>query len=65
MNINLPQQEIVQVMEFGVTGDRIIFAHPVKFPSHIKFAKKVGVFRMTADNPNEVHKIKNLFPEAK
>ncbi|XP_043462286.1 antizyme inhibitor 2-like [Leptopilina heterotoma] len=58
-------QEIMQVMECGVTGDRIIFAHPVKFPSHVKYAKKVGIQRMTVDNPNEVHKIKTLFPEAK
>lgn len=58
-------QEIMQVMECGVTGDRIIFAHPVKFPSHIKYAKEVGIERMTVDNPNEIIKIKNLFPEAK
>ena len=48
-----------------MAGNRIIFAHPVKFPSHIKYAKKVGVYRMAADNSNELYKIRNLFPEAK
>ncbi|XP_015184016.1 PREDICTED: antizyme inhibitor 2-like isoform X2 [Polistes dominula] len=59
------QQEIEQVMQYGVTPDRIIFANPTKCPSHIKFAKSVGVDKMTVDNELELYKIKNLFPEAK
>ncbi|XP_019883306.1 ornithine decarboxylase 1-like [Camponotus floridanus] len=59
------KQEIEQVMRYGVHGDRIIFAHPTKYPSHIKYAKKVGVEIMTVDNENELFKIKDLFSEAK
>ncbi|KAK2581901.1 hypothetical protein KPH14_002358 [Odynerus spinipes] len=59
------EREIQQVMRYGVTGDRIIFANPTKCPSHIKFAEKVGVDKMTADNELELLKIKDLFPKAK
>ncbi|XP_012272890.1 ornithine decarboxylase 1 [Orussus abietinus] len=59
------QDEIRQVMQFGVPGERIIFANPTKLPSHIKFARKVGVDKMTVDCESELLKIKDLFPEAK
>lgn len=59
------KQEIEQVLQYGVTPDKIIFANPTKCPSHIKFAKSVGVDKMTVDNELELFKIKNLFPEAK
>lgn len=59
------QQEIKQVMQYGVHGDRIIFAHPAKYPSHIEYARKVGVEQMTVDNESEMFKIKDIFPEAK
>ncbi|XP_014483710.1 PREDICTED: ornithine decarboxylase 2-like [Dinoponera quadriceps] len=59
------KQEIKLVMQYGVHGDRIIFAHPTKYPSHITYAKKVGVKQMTVDNEAELFKIKDLFPEAK
>ncbi|XP_014486971.1 PREDICTED: LOW QUALITY PROTEIN: ornithine decarboxylase 2-like, partial [Dinoponera quadriceps] len=59
------EQEIKLVMQHGVHGDRIIFAHPTKYPSHITYAKKVGVKQMTVDNESELFKIKDLFPEAK
>ncbi|XP_035733463.1 ornithine decarboxylase 1-like [Vespa mandarinia] len=59
------QQEIQQVTELGISPDRIIFANPTKYPSHIKFAKSVGVEKMTADGKCELYKIKKLFPEAK
>ncbi|KAL6438466.1 hypothetical protein ACFW04_004515 [Cataglyphis niger] len=59
------KQEIEQVMRHGVHGDRIIFAHPAKYPSHIKYAKKMGVEQMTVDSESELFKIKDFFPEAK
>lgn len=59
------QQEIRKVMAAGVTGDRIVFAQPAKFPSHICFAKKVGVKTMMVDNSIEILKIKEIFPDAK
>lgn len=52
-------------MEFGVSGDRIIYANPVKAVSHIDYARKVGVYRMTADSEMELVKIKEHFPDAK
>lgn len=59
------KQEIQQVMELGISPDRIIFANPTKYPSHVKFAKSVGVEKMTVDGKFELYKIKKLFPEAK
>lgn len=59
------KQEIQLVMENGVSPDRIIFANPIKGIPHIRYAKKVGVDRMTVDTPDEVLKLKNLYPEAK
>ncbi|XP_014483707.1 PREDICTED: ornithine decarboxylase 2-like [Dinoponera quadriceps] len=58
-------QEIKQVMHYGVKGECIIFAHPTKLPSHIKYSKKVGVERMTVDSETELSKIQEFFPEAK
>lgn len=59
------QQEIKQVLEAGVKNDDIIFANPFKLPSHIQYAKKVGVSTMTIDSTLEVLKIKELYPDAK
>ncbi|XP_032673355.1 ornithine decarboxylase 2-like [Odontomachus brunneus] len=59
------EQEIKLVMQHGVHGDRIIFAHPTKYPSHIAYAKKVGVKQMTVDSEAELFKIKDIFPDAK
>ncbi|KAF7993921.1 hypothetical protein HCN44_011190 [Aphidius gifuensis] len=58
-------QEIQLVMKMGVTDDRIIYANPIKAPSHIKFAKKVGVDRTVVDTKEEVLKLKELHPNAK
>ncbi|XP_011694193.1 PREDICTED: ornithine decarboxylase 2-like [Wasmannia auropunctata] len=59
------EQEIRQVMQYGVQPDRIIFANPYKSPSHIKYAKKMNVDQITADSELELLKIKDLYPEAK
>ncbi|XP_012230173.1 ornithine decarboxylase 1-like isoform X2 [Linepithema humile] len=59
------KQEIAQVMQYNVQGERIIFAHPMKLPSHIKYSKKVGVEQMTVDSESELKKIKEYFPKAK
>lgn len=59
------EQEIRQVMQYGVPSERIIFANPAKSPSHIKFAKKMNVSKMTVDSEIELLKIKDLYPEAK
>ncbi|XP_014232598.1 ornithine decarboxylase 2-like [Trichogramma pretiosum] len=59
------KNEIVTVLAYGVHPDRIIFANPVKTPSQIKYAQKVGVSKMTADSMWELRKIKEFYPEAK
>ncbi|XP_046837294.1 ornithine decarboxylase 1-like [Vespa crabro] len=68
MNANFDcasMQEIQQVMQLNISPDRIIFANPTKSPSHIKYAKSVGVEKMTVDSKCELYKIKKFFPEAK
>lgn len=57
--------EINKVLGLGVEPERIIFANPAKPSSHIKYAASVGVQTMTFDSETELHKVKNLFPEAK
>ena len=58
------QQEMIDVMQFSVTGDRIIYANPVKNSSHINFARKVGILKTTADSQAEIIKMKDHYPEA-
>ncbi|XP_047370309.1 ornithine decarboxylase 1-like isoform X2 [Vespa velutina] len=68
MNANFDcasKQEIQEVMELGISPDRIIFANPTKCPSHIKFAKSLGINKMTVDSQLELNKIKKLYPDAK
>ncbi|OXU26129.1 hypothetical protein TSAR_000750 [Trichomalopsis sarcophagae] len=57
--------EIIQVMQYEVPSDKIIFANPIKFPSHLEYARKVGVDTMTADSEEELKKIRKLYPDAK
>ena len=52
-------------MKYGVNAERIIFANPAKLPSHIKYAKKMNVEKMTADSEMELLKISELFQKAK
>lgn len=59
------KNEIIAVSDLDVTPDRIIFANPVKFTSHIKFAKSQDVDMMTFDTPDELFKVKLYHPRAK
>ncbi|GAB1865464.1 Ornithine decarboxylase [Camponotus japonicus] len=59
------EQEIKQVMQYGVHANRIVFANPYKYPSHIKYAKEMGINQITVDSELEILKIKDLYPEAK
>jgi ornithine decarboxylase len=59
------KNEIQQVLDIGVSSDRIIFANPCKQASFIRYAYKAGVDLMTFDNENELHKIKANHPQAK
>ncbi|EKX36633.1 hypothetical protein GUITHDRAFT_78760 [Guillardia theta CCMP2712] len=57
--------EIEAALQFGVLPDHIIYANPCKQESMLRYARSVGVKKMTADNVEELHKIANCFPEAK
>lgn len=57
--------EIGTVLKIGGSPEDIIFAHPCKPRSHIRFAKEHGVKHMTFDNAAELQKIACEFPDAK
>jgi len=44
---------------------RIIFAHPCKTISHIKYFREQGVQMTVVDNEDELRKLKEHWPEAK
>jgi len=44
---------------------RIIFANPCKQPTHMRYAREVGVEYTTLDNEEELLKLKKYWPEAK
>jgi ornithine decarboxylase len=56
--------EIEQVLDMGVDPSRIIYAHPCKNKSYLRYAAQQGVKQMTFDNADELYKIKANFPEA-
>ena len=56
--------EIEQVLNMGISPERIIYAQPCKTKSYVRFVKSVGVRQMTFDNNDELYKIARLFPEA-
>ena len=58
------RQEIEQVLSLGVQCDRILYANPCKARSHLRYAQREGIRRMTFDSADELHKIKAIFPEA-
>ena len=58
------RSEIEQVLNLGVGCDRIIYANPCKARSHLHYAQRVGIRRMTFDSTDELYKIKSIVPEA-
>ncbi|CAH1976614.1 unnamed protein product [Acanthoscelides obtectus] len=59
------KEEIKKMLSLGVPPNKIIYAHPTKKLSHLKYAAEVGIEMMTFDNDMELHKIKDMFPTAK
>ena len=57
--------EIEQILEMGVSPERIIFANPCKMKSHVEYAKEKKVAMMTFDDEHELEKIKKIYPDAK
>lgn len=57
--------EIEQILKLGVEPSRIVYANPCKQRSFLKYAAKNHVDLMTFDNEAELHKVKDLFPNAR
>ncbi|KAK9465222.1 pyridoxal-dependent decarboxylase [Lipomyces arxii] len=58
------KKEMDLVMSLGVSASRIVYAHPCKAASFIRYAAERDVRKMTFDNAEELHKIKRYFPNA-
>lgn len=56
--------EIEKVLELTHDTQRILYAHPCKQMSHLRYAKEVGVEMMTFDNEFELEKILHVYREA-
>jgi ornithine decarboxylase len=57
--------EIQQVLDLGVSPERILYANPCKRNEDIVFAKAVGVNTTTFDSECELRKMATSFPECK
>ena len=51
------KREIELVLSLGVAPNRIVYAHTIKNPSYIRYAKNNHVARMTFDNTAELIKV--------
>jgi len=57
--------EIANVLSYGVSPNKIIYANPCKASSFIRHAAKHNVQMMTFDNADELIKVARFFPRAK
>jgi ornithine decarboxylase len=58
------KEEIKTMVDLGVSPERIIYAHPAKPMSHLKFAVESGVHLSTFDSEDELFKVANFDPQA-
>lgn len=56
--------EIDLALDAGADPSRIIYAHPCKTKSYLRYAGSVGVKQMTFDNADELYKVKEMCPDA-
>lgn len=59
------RKEMDMVLSLGVEPERIIYAQPCKHSSHLRFAHRNGIRKMTFDGEDELYKIKELYPGAR
>jgi len=59
------KNEIRQVLDLGVSPDRIIFANPSKSDDHLAFARAKDVDLLTVDSEDELYKLRLYHPDAK
>lgn len=57
--------EIATILNITNDPERIIFANPCKYPSHISYAKSNNISLMTFDCIEELDKIHAIYPEAR
>ena len=53
------------MLGLGVEPSRVIFAHPAKPATHIRYAAALGVNLATFDNEDELYKLRALHPKCK
>ena len=56
--------ELELVLGLGVPASRVIFAHCVKSPAHVRWAASAGVRLTTFDNACELSKLAQWHPDA-
>lgn len=59
------KNEIETILDLGVDPSRIVYAHPCKAASYMRYAAAAGVDMMTFDNADELRKCKRACPNAK
>ena len=56
--------EIRTLSQLGVSGDRMIYANPIKLDAGFQACRDAGVYRMTYDSESEIKKIAEHCPDA-
>jgi ornithine decarboxylase len=59
------KNELEKVLHLGVDTQKIVYTHPAKQESHLRFAALNKIEKITFDTVLELHKIKKFYPEAK
>ncbi len=54
--------ELMQLIKLGVDPSRVLYSNPVKIPSHIKSAYKLGVRYFAFDSTTEIEKLAKYAP---
>nr|NP_477053.2 ornithine decarboxylase 2 [Drosophila melanogaster]P40808.2 RecName: Full=Ornithine decarboxylase 2; Short=ODC; AltName: Full=dODC2 [Drosophila melanogaster]AAF59149.2 ornithine decarboxylase 2 [Drosophila melanogaster] len=58
------KNELKLVLGLGVSPERIIFAHPCRPASHLRYAKEQQVVNGTVDNEYEIYKLRKHYPDS-
>ena len=56
------QAEIKAALELGVPASRLLYANPIKQPSHLRYAAQHGVNLTVFDGADELHKLAEVHP---
>lgn len=58
------KKEVLELLDLGVSPDRIITSNPIKSREFIELCRDVGIKYLAVDSFYEIEKIKEYFPEA-